>query len=134
MYQTLDGYPFLVLFYLSIAISALNYYLLDRERTDNRMSPEGLKEWMAFALEIIIGMMVFVYPPVAFIIPILMYDIAHSRNYIALVISFAGLCTIIDTYDIPVLLFLVVMSLLALVMSIRTERDLVLKENYILQI
>ena len=130
MYQTLDGYPFLVLFYLSIAISALNYYLLDRERTDNRMSPEGVKEWMAFALEIIIGMMVFVHPPVAFIIPILMYDIAHSRNYIALVISFAGLCTIIDTYDIPVLLFLVVMSLLALVMSIRTERDLVLKENY----
>lgn len=129
MYQSVHGSVFLILLYTSVIFSSLNYYLLRREDTDMKMKLQDRKEIIAYVVQIICVIMPVFYPPLIFITPIVMYDIAHSRNYAALFLS----AVTYTSTDIPknyIFIFLILMSIISLVMSLKTEREIVLQNKY----
>lgn len=114
-----SGTDLLICVYISIIGTALNYYLLSRERLDFSLRPEGTKEWISFFLEIALVISAIFHPPLVAIIPLIMYDIAKSRNYVALVFS---IIVIISGFSSPISIYIIILSILAIVMNIKSER------------
>ncbi len=83
MRYLMHGNSFLVIFYIGIILAASLYYLIGRERNDFSMRQEGVFEWIAFAVEIIAMILPFFVPNTVVLIPIVLYDVTRSRNYIA---------------------------------------------------
>ena len=130
MYQTVHGKAFLVLIYTSVAFSSINYYLLTRERTDFKMAPEGVKEYAALFIQIVFAVALFFYPSALIIAPLLAYDFAHLRNYIAFGVLLIAFSASAGALSLPLIIFLILMTGVAIIMNIRTERELVLSSNF----
>ena len=113
------GTDLLICVYISIIGAALNYYLLSRERLDFSMQPKGTMEWISFFLEIALVISTLFHPPLMAIIPLIMYDIAKSRNYVALTIS---IMVIISNFVYPISIYIIILSIMALVLNIKSER------------
>ncbi|SER05909.1 Signal transduction histidine kinase [Lachnospiraceae bacterium NE2001] len=115
----IDGTGFLVFIYVSIICAALNYYLLSDEKADYTMRFSSVKEKLAFISQILLVIAVFRFSPLIATIPLIMYDITKSRNYIALT---ASVMAIIAYYSYPVGFLVIVFSILAIVLSIKSEK------------
>ena len=115
----IDGTGFLVFIYVSIICAALNYYLLSDEKADYTMRFSSVKEKLAFISQILLVIAVFRFSPLIATIPLIMYDITKSRNYIALT---ASVMAIIAYYSYPVGFLVIVFSILAMVLSIKSEK------------
>ena len=113
-----SGTDFLVCVYISIICTALNYYLLSRDRTDYSMKPDSTNEWISFVIETALVIAAFFYPPLVAVIPLAMYDIAKSRNYIAFTI---GIMAIISSFEYPLTIFIIILSIMAIVLNIKSE-------------
>ncbi|MBO4863146.1 MAG: sensor histidine kinase [Eubacterium sp.] len=136
MYSMMHGNSFLVCFYTSIIIGALNYYLIEQKKDDFRMKPKSFKEWTAFIIEILAAALAFFYPPAIPIIPMVMYDIVTSRNYIAFVLSIVSFVNALEGlkagYEnyVTIILYLLAVTLVSIVLSIKTERLKILSLDY----
>ncbi len=114
----IDGTGFLVCIYVSIICAALNYYLLSEERMGYAIRFTSFKEKLAFITQVLLVLAVFKFPPLIAAIPLIMYDITKSRNYIALTVS---VMAIIAFYSYPVGLLVIIFSVLAITLSIKSE-------------
>ena len=113
-----NGTAFIVCIYTAIICAALNYYLLSTDRADFKIKFTDLKERIAFILEIGVIIATFIFPDLIPLIPLLMYDIARSRNYYA----FAAAVIIIISYFVyPTSLLIIILSVLAITLSIKSE-------------
>lgn len=130
MYQSFHSDVFMILLYLSLAISSLNYYLLEREQSDMKIKLSGIKENIAFLIQIIYVIAIFFFHPMIFLIPILMYDIAHSRNFIACTLSVIASVNVMPELKIQESVFLILLSILSVIMSLKSEQELVLRAKY----
>ena len=130
MYQSFHSDVFMILLYLSLAISSLNYYLLEREQSDMKIKLSGIKENIAFLIQIIYVIAIFFFHPMIFLIPILMYDIAHSRNFIACTLSVIASVNVMPELKIQEGVFLILLSILSVIMSLKSEQELVLRAKY----
>ncbi len=143
---TMHGNTFLVFLYMSIICSALNYYLIVREREDLQMKPEGAREWIAYVLQIAFVLAGAFYPPAIVILPIIAYDMTRSRNYVGggltVMALVNGAChkdsltsaygNVInqDTMANMILLYSMALILLAVFLSIKSERNNTLTIKY----
>ena len=130
MRYTLHGNSFLMCIYAAIIYSALNYYLLDRDRDDFSMKPVGLKEYIAFGLQLLAVISFFVYSPFIVLLPIIMYDIFRSRNYVALTIASFSCLAAMSSVATSLLLYVIILSVLSGILSIKSEKSQILKRNY----
>ena len=113
-----NGTAFIVCIYTAIICAALNYYLLSTDSADFKIKFTDLKERIAFILEIGVIIATFIFPDLIPLIPLLMYDIARSRNYYA----FAAAVIIIISYFVyPTSLLIIILSVLAITLSIKSE-------------
>ena len=132
MCYTIHGNTFLIVFYSAVIISALNYYLIGRKDISLSMKQEKLSDKIAFVLEIIVVILYFFYPPVITLFPVVMYDIARSRNYIA-----AGLAAGIlvsglfsPNFETGIILYIMLSVVVSVVMCACTEERLYIKREY----
>ena len=123
----MHGNYFLVLFYVAIVISALNYYLLNRDRTEwglKAMKPVDAKEWTAFIIEMICLILPIFIPESIVLFPVIFYDAARSRNYIGAglgIISFINVWMTDKTISEYVMLYILAVSGLAVYLSVKSE-------------
>ena len=132
MCYTIHGNTFLIVFYSAIIISALNYYLIGRKDISLSMKQEKLSDKIAFVLEIIVVILYFFYPTAITLFPVVMYDIARSRNYIA-----AGLAAGIlvsglfsPNFEIGMIFYIMLSVVVSVVMCACTEERLYIKREY----
>ena len=132
MCYIMHGNTFLVLLYLSIILSGLNYYLINRENSSLSMKPGNVKEWIAFILEILTAAISLFFPPAVTLLPIVMYDSVRSRNYIAAVISVMGIINSFLSLDVSsvILLYVITILFLSIILSIYTEKQDILQKQY----
>ncbi len=130
MYLTMHDNLFLVCLYLSIIYSGVNYYLIIQDKNDLSMKPSDKSSWFAFILELIVCIPALVFPPAVVILPLVMYDMTRSRNYIGFLLSvmaFINTALTIGKDDskvtIYILLYTLTLSALSILMSIKTERS-----------
>ena len=130
MYLTMHDNLFLVCLYLSIIYSGVNYYLIIQDKNDLSMKPSDKSSWFAFILELIVCIPALVFPPAVVILPLVMYDMTRSRNYIGFLLSvmaFINTALTIGKDDskvtIYILLYTLALSALSILMSIKTERS-----------
>ena len=130
MNSILRGTAFLVCVYVAIMISALNYYLIRGERSDFLMKPDSGGEWCAFFLEIIVAAVAVYYPPAASLLPLLLYDVVRSRNYIAGALSMAAFIYSFATFGVYQTVYIIIISAAAIILSIYSERMAIISKNY----
>ena len=136
MIHTIEGNEFLVAIYASIAISAVNYYLIDRADSDYSMiqhlKTSNLKEKIAFILEIILAIISLFYQPLFVILPIIIYDITYSRNYIAGAISVMAILNAIISggFSTEMYFFIIIVSALAVILAIKNEQRTIILNQY----
>ena len=82
--QAVSGTTRLIAIYMSVAVSALNYYLITKDRSDYGTELSDVKEKIAFTLEIVSMLVIIMFPATAAAVPNVMYDSMKSRNYIAM--------------------------------------------------
>ena len=132
----MHGNVFVVFFYMGITFSALNYYLINRDREDLSMKPEGIQETLAFTLEILAAGIILFYPPASVLIPVLIYDIVRSRNYIGAAISIMAMInsfTSLKSYSehgILISCYILSLMITSFILSIRTEKNELLNRKY----
>ncbi len=120
----------MICIYAAIIFSALNYYLIRGEKSDNSMKPESGGEWCAFFLEIIVAVIAVFYAPAVSLVPIVIYDSTRSRNYIAGVLSVIAVINSFLEYGLYRTLFIILISVLAIILSIKSERLSILSKDY----
>ena len=113
MCYLIHGNTFVVIFYASIIISAVNYYLIGREDLSVAMKPENTKERIAFFLEIAASLVIMFFPPAIVILPVIMYDICRSRNYPGAVLAIINLINsaFFSNLDTKIILYIFINSL-----------------------
>lgn len=126
----LGGTAFMICIYAAIIFSALNYYLIRGEKSNNSMKPESGGEWCAFFLEIIVAVIAVFYAPAVSLVPIVIYDSTRSRNYIAGVLSVITVINSFLEYGPYRTLFIILISVLAIILSIKSERLSILSKDY----
>jgi len=126
----LGGTAFMICIYAAIIFSALNYYLIRGEKSNNSMKPESDGEWCAFFLEIIVAVIAVFYAPAVSLVPIVIYDSTRSRNYIAGVLSVIAVINSFLEYGPYRTLFIILISVLAIILSIKSERLSILSKDY----
>ncbi len=126
----LGGTAFMICIYAAIIFSALNYYLIRGEKSNNSMKPESGGEWCAFFLEIIVAVIAVFYAPAVSLVPIVIYDSTRSRNYIAGVLSVIAVINSFLEYGPYRTLFIILISVLAIILSIKSERLSILSKDY----
>ena len=123
----MHGNYFLVCFYVAIVISALNYYLLNRDRTEwglKAMKPLDAKEWAAFIIEIICMILPIFIPEAIVLLPVIGYDIARSRNYVGAGIGIISLINVwksAESMSNYVILYILAVTGLAVFLSVKSE-------------
>ena len=123
----MHGNYFLVCFYVAIVISALNYYLLNRDRTEwglKAMKPLDAKEWAAFIIEIICMILPIFIPETIVLLPVIGYDIARSRNYVGAGIGIISLINVwksAESMSNYVILYILAVTGLAVFISVKSE-------------
>ena len=130
MYQTLSGTELILVMYISLALAAVNYYLLTRDRSDYSMKPEGAMEKTSFIITILGTIAVIIFPQAAVAVPNLLYDIAKSRNYIALGLTVIGLILGFSSMPLTMFLLILLISVLAIYLSIKSEISAVMSTNF----
>ncbi len=120
----------MICIYAAIIFSALNYYLIRGEKSNNSMKPESGGEWCAFFLEIIVAVIAVFYAPAVSLVPIVIYDSTRSRNYIAGVLSVITVINSFLEYGPYRTLFIILISVLAIILSIKSERLSILSKDY----
>ena len=132
MCYTIHGNTFLVAFYTAIIISALDYYLIGRNDITFSMKQEKATEYVALVLEILIVVSYFFFPPIITIFPVVIYDSARSRNYIAIGLAAAILVMnlLSSDFGIGVILYIMLATVIAAVMCTYTEERLYIKKEY----
>ena len=132
MCSIMHGNTFLVVLYISITCSALNYYLINREDLQLIVKLENVRERIAFGLEILAAIICIIFPPAATALPIITYDITRSRNYpgMALVIIAFLRCIGSPAYDTRTILYVLTVILLSVIISIYTEEKNAIKRDY----
>lgn len=102
------------------------------------MKPVGVRETVAFIIELAIVALAFFFPPATTLLPIIAYDITRSRNYIALAASIGALINSANyggadpskEFSTLLVLFIFMLSFLAVMLSIKTERHQLMTEKY----
>lgn len=132
MCYLIHGNTFVVIFYSSIIISAVNYYLISREDLSVSMRPESTKEWIALIFEMVVVFISLFYPPAIVIMPVIMYDICRSRNYPGAALVTISLINnfFFSDLDARAILYIFVVLILSVVLSIYTEEKNVIKKDY----
>ena len=116
------GNTLVVYAYFAIICSAFNYYLIGRDRSDYYMKPEGYKEWLAFSIELISVFVILIFPQAIIILPLVMYDITRSRNYIAFILSIIAIVISFMNSDEMILpIYVVLISFAAIWLCIKSE-------------
>ena len=128
--QTLSGNTLIIVMYISIAAAAVNYYLLTRDRSDYSMKPQGIKENISFVFTNVCGILVIVFPEFSAAIPNLLYDISKSRNYIAFLLCSIGLFRGFSYIPLPLCLLILLISVISIYLSIRSESSSVMSKNF----
>lgn len=132
MCYLIHGNTFVVIFYSSIIISAVNYYLISREDLSVSMRPESTKEWIALIFEMVVVFICLFFPPAIVIMPVIMYDICRSRNYPGAALVTISLINnfFFSDLDARAILYIFVVLILSVVLSIYTEEKNVIKKDY----
>ena len=129
MYLTLHDNMFLICLYLSIFYSGINYYLIVRDKAGYMMNPADAKEWISFILEIVACLIILLYSPAIVVLPIVIYDLTRSRNYIGFTISvmtfinaFSDLNNRDASISMFIILYVLTLSVLAVILSVKSEQ------------
>lgn len=130
IFQVLSGMTRLTVIYLSLAVIAVNYYLLTENRSDFAVKLTGVKEHVSFILEILCMLVIIIFPEAAVTVPNVIYDSMKSRNYIALGMGIINLILLYPDVNIYLFLFTVLISLLAIYLCINSEHTAVLAYNF----
>ena len=130
MHQTLSGTEFIIVMYITLALAAVNYYLLTRNRSDYSMKPEGIFEKLSFVITIIGAIAIIIFPQAAVAIPNLLYDITKSRNYIALALAVMGLILGFSSLPLTMFLLILLISVLSIYLCIRSEMASVMSTSF----
>ncbi len=130
MKSMFGGNAFMICIYAAIIFSALNYYLIRGDKSNYSMKPESGGEWCAFFLEIIVAGIAIFYAPAVSLLPLIIYDSTRSRNYIAGVLSVVAVANSFLEYGPYKIIFIILISVLAIVLSIRSERLEFLSRDY----
>ena len=120
----------MICIYAAIIFSALNYYLIRGDKSNYSMKPESGGEWCAFFLEIIVAGIAIFYAPAVSLLPLMIYDGTRSRNYIAGCLSVVAFVNSFLEYGPYKTIFIILISALAIVLSIRSERLEFLSRDY----
>ena len=132
MYYMIHGNTFLVVFYSSIILNALGYYLISTEEISFKMKPQSKKELTAFIIEIAFTLVVMFFPVTIVVLPVIYYDIARSRNYIAAGLGLISILNSISSIssDPKVFLYIILISILSVILCIYTEEKNAIKREY----
>ena len=123
----MHGNYFLVLFYVSIVVSAVDYYLLSRDRTEwglASITPQDAKEWAALIIETICMILPIFIPETIVLLPVIGYDIARSRNYVGAGIGIISLINVwksAESMSNYVILYILAVTGLAVFLSVKSE-------------
>jgi signal transduction histidine kinase len=133
MCSVMHGNTFLVVFYSSIIINALNYYLINREDSSKTFKPNDIKEKIAVGIELLVIVITFFFPPAITILPIVTYDTIRSRNYPGAALIILSLVNIFFTHcwDYRLSLFILIVVIISVMTSINTEIINVIRRDYI---
>lgn len=130
MKSMFGGNAFMICIYAAIIFSALNYYLIPGNKSNYSMKPESGGEWCAFFLEIIVAGIAVFYAPAVSLLPLMIYDGTRSRNYIAGGLSVVAFVNSFLEYGPYKIIYIILISALAIVLSIRSERLEFLSRDY----
>ncbi|WP_051437743.1 sensor histidine kinase [Eubacterium xylanophilum] len=87
MYNFMHGISLIIFIYLSITYSAISYYLITRNALVKGFRPQGMTEWILYIIDIIIMIVFMIKPEFALFMPIIFYDMIHSKNIPAFVLG-----------------------------------------------
>ena len=124
------GISLLITIYSAIAFTAVGYYLLTAESDNYEMKTGTVREKVAFVMEIAATAAVAVFPEYAAALPVVMYDTARSRNYIAAILSIAALIRSFSVNETGITCLIIILTLLAAYLSIKSEKNNLLISKY----
>ena len=130
MSSMLSSTALMICIYAAIIFSALNYYLIRKDKSNYSMKPESGGEWCAFSLEIIVAGIAIFYAPAVSLLPLVIYDSTRSRNYIVGALSVAAFVNSFLEYGLYKALYIILISVVAVFLSINSERLAILSRDY----
>ena len=128
--QAVSGTTRLIAIYMSVAVSALNYYLITKDRSDYGTELSDVKEKIAFTLEIVSMLVIIMFPATAAAVPNVMYDSMKSRNYIAMGMGVIAVILLYPYTTFYLYLFTILLIFMAIYLSIKSEKASILSRNY----
>lgn len=128
--QVVSGTTRLIAIYMSVAVSALNYYLITKDRSDYGTELSDVKEKIAFTLEIVSMLVIIMFPATAAAVPNVMYDSMKSRNYIAMGMGVIAVILLYPYTTFYLYLFTILLIFMAIYLSIKSEKASILSRNY----
>lgn len=128
--QAVSGTTRLIAIYMSVAVSALNYYFITKDCSDYRTELSDVKETIAFTLEIVSMLVIIMFPATAAAVPNVMYDSMKSRNYIAMGMGVIAVILLYPYTTFYLYLFTILLIFLAIYLSIKSEKASILSRNY----
>ncbi len=128
--QAVSGTTRLIAIYMSVAVSALNYYLITKDRSDYGTELSDVKEKIAFTLEIVSMLVIIMFPATAAAVPNVMFDSMKSRNYIAMGMGVIAVILLYPYTTFYLYLFTILLIFMAIYLSIKSEKASILSRNY----